>query len=84
MLRFGIFESTCLDMNRVAGPEHAALARESDLILVQEFVPTEFDWRIGILNKKPIFACQYFMSKSHWQIVKHGDGGDFTEGGAPS
>ncbi|MFZ5493500.1 MAG: RimK family protein [Pseudomonadota bacterium] len=59
-----------------------ALLRESDLILLQEFVPTEFDWRIGVLNRRPIFACQYFMSKHHWQIVKHGDGGQFTEGGA--
>ncbi|GAB4351824.1 MAG: RimK family protein [Immundisolibacter sp.] len=58
------------------------LLRESDLILLQEFVPTEFDWRIGVLNREPIFACQYFMSKHHWQIVKHGEGGRFTEGGA--
>jgi glutathione synthase/RimK-type ligase-like ATP-grasp enzyme len=58
------------------------LFKESDLILAQEFVYTEFDWRIGILNKTPIFACQYYMSKSHWQIVKHGAGGDFEQGNA--
>ena len=29
MLRFGLFEPACLDYNRVAGREHAALARES-------------------------------------------------------
>ncbi|EXF94124.1 hypothetical protein HK44_007845 [Pseudomonas fluorescens HK44] len=26
---------------------------------------------IGVLNRKPIFACQYFMSKGHWQIYNH-------------
>ena len=56
------------------------LFKESDLILAQEFLYTAFDWRIGILNRKPLFACQYFMSKSHWQIVNHGPAGRFTEG----
>ncbi|WP_341915291.1 RimK-like ATPgrasp N-terminal domain-containing protein [Ferrovibrio terrae] len=57
------------------------LLRESDVILAQEYLYTDFDWRIGILRGQPIFACQYFMSRGHWQVVKHGDGGRFTEGG---
>ncbi|MDI9818742.1 MULTISPECIES: RimK family protein [unclassified Legionella] len=40
----------------------------SDLILIQPFIPTEYDWRIGVLDNKPIFACRYFMAKNHWQI----------------
>lgn len=40
----------------------------SDLILAQSFMPSEFDWRIGILDNKPLFACRYFMAKGHWQI----------------
>ena len=42
--------------------------KTSDLIVVQPFIPTEFDWRIGILDNKPLFACRYFMAKGHWQI----------------
>lgn len=42
--------------------------KSSDLVLVQPFIPTEFDWRIGILDNKPLFACRYFMAKGHWQI----------------
>lgn len=42
--------------------------KSSDLVLVQPFIPTEFDWRIGILDNKPIFACRYFMAQNHWQI----------------
>ncbi|MDX5443670.1 MAG: RimK family alpha-L-glutamate ligase, partial [Hymenobacteraceae bacterium] len=34
----------------------------------QEFTPTDFDWRIGILDKQPLYACKYFMAKDHWQI----------------
>jgi glutathione synthase/RimK-type ligase-like ATP-grasp enzyme len=56
------------------------LFKDSELILAQEYLYTEFDWRIGILNRTPIFVCQYFMSKKHWQIVNHGPGGRVTEG----
>ena len=52
------------------------LRKTSDLLLAQEFLPTDFDWRIGILDGKPLFACRYYMSRAHWQIYRHdGDGG---------
>ncbi|TYT73861.1 RimK family protein [Desulfobotulus mexicanus] len=41
----------------------------SDLIISQAFTPTEYDWRIGVLAGEPLFACKYFMARSHWQIV---------------
>ncbi len=44
---------------------------ESDLVLAQAFLPTTFDWRIGILDRKPFFACKYFMAQRHWQIIRH-------------
>ena len=58
----------------------ARLFKESDLILAQEYLYTEYDWRIGILDGEAIYACQYFMSKNHWQIVDHKTGGGFSEG----
>ncbi|MCW8917419.1 MAG: RimK family protein [Gammaproteobacteria bacterium] len=57
------------------------LFKESELILAQEYLYTEFDWRVGILNRQPIFVSQYFMSKKHWQIVKYDGKGGFVEGG---
>jgi len=50
------------------------LLSKSALILAQEYLYTEYDWRIGILNNRPLFACRYFMAKGHWQIYDHGDG----------
>lgn len=44
---------------------------KTDLILVQEFVQTDFDWRIGILDNQVIYACKYFMAKGHWQIYNN-------------
>lgn len=53
---------------------------ESALVLVQEYIFTEFDWRIGVLGGKPIYACQYFMVRNHWQIYNH-QGDRFSSGG---
>lgn len=44
------------------------LFEKSDLIIAQEFMPSEYDWRIGVLDQTPLFACKYFMAKNHWQI----------------
>jgi glutathione synthase/RimK-type ligase-like ATP-grasp enzyme len=57
------------------------LFEETDLILAQKFLPTEFDWRVGILSGEPIFVCQYRMARGHWQIVKHRADGSAREGG---
>ena len=38
-------------------------------MLVQHFICTEFDWRIGIIDDTPLYACRYYMAKNHWQIV---------------
>ena len=50
----------------------AMMLESSAIILIQEFVPTDFDWRIGVLNEQAFFACRYFMAKGHWQIYNHG------------
>jgi len=43
----------------------------SHLVLAQQYLYTEFDWRIGILNHEPLFACRYYMAPGHWQIYTH-------------
>ncbi len=45
--------------------------QESALALVQEYMYTEFDWRIGVLNGRAIYACRYYMARNHWQIYNH-------------
>lgn len=45
--------------------------RQSSIVLVQEYVYTDFDWRIGILNYRPLYACHYMMSKGHWQVYHY-------------
>jgi glutathione synthase/RimK-type ligase-like ATP-grasp enzyme len=50
------------------------LFQKTSLLLAQEFLYTDFDWRIGVFNNKPLYACRYYMVKNHWQIYRHGSG----------
>src|SRR5437762_448972 len=57
------------------------LFEETDLLLAQKFLPTEFDWRVGVLSGEPLFVCQYRIARGHWQVVKHRADGSSREGG---
>ena len=46
------------------------LLEKSSLVVVQEYRPTTFDWRIGVLDGQPLYACRYFMARRHWQIIE--------------
>ncbi|TKB10730.1 RimK family protein [Desulforhopalus sp. IMCC35007] len=56
------------------------LFKQSSILLAQEFVPTEYDWRIGVLNGEAIFACKYYMAHGHWQIYRHTASGHTRSG----
>ncbi len=56
------------------------LFRSSSVLLAQEFMPTDFDWRIGVLNGEGIFACKYYMARGHWQIYRHTANGSTRSG----
>ncbi|MBI1366579.1 MAG: ATP-grasp domain-containing protein [Alphaproteobacteria bacterium] len=57
------------------------LFKDTALILAQEYMPTEFDWRVGVLGGEPLYVSQYMMAKGHWQIAKHSPGGGVRFGG---
>lgn len=58
----------------------AELFSHSALLIAQQYLYTEYDWRIGVLNREPLYACQYFMSRGHWQIYNHGGTGPKSGG----
>lgn len=43
--------------------------RKSDVLVVQKFMPTTFDWRVGVLNGEVLYVCKYMVPKGRW---KHG------------
>ena len=57
------------------------MLKRSDLVVAQSFVPTEFDWRIGILDGIPLYACRYYMADGHWQIVQRDAAGQNADYG---
>ncbi len=64
------------ELRAKAGP----LLKDSDLVLAQEFLPTDFDWRVGVLDRQALFVCRYYMSRDHWQIYNHAAKGDDSMG----
>jgi len=55
--------------------EAGRLFHDSALLLLQEWLPTEYDWRIGVLDGQVVFASRYYMARGHWQIYDHSAGG---------
>ncbi len=49
------------------------LFKQSALVLAQEYLYTDYDWRIGVLGGRAIYACKYMMVKGHWQIYQYGE-----------
>jgi glutathione synthase/RimK-type ligase-like ATP-grasp enzyme len=47
-----------------------SLFQKSELVVAQEFVRSTFDWRVGVLDGKPLFVCRYHMARGHWQVQK--------------
>lgn len=51
------------------------LFAHSELLVAQEWLPTEFDWRIGVFDGRPLYAAKYRMAPGHWQIIKRDEEG---------
>lgn len=52
----------------------------SELIVAQEWLPTGFDWRVGVYDRRPLFVCKYFMAPGHWKVNQVTEGERLIEG----
>ncbi len=43
--------------------------KKSDVLAIQKFTPTAFDWRVGVLGDDILYVCKYMIPKGKW---KHG------------
>ena len=48
--------------------------KQSELLIAQEWLPSDFDWRVGVYDRRPLFVAKYFMAPGHWQVNKVVDG----------
>ncbi len=62
--------------------ELMALFEKSDLVIAQEFMPTDFDWRVGIIDGKPLYLCKYFMAGKDWKVISKDSSGKVLNGRA--
>ena len=58
----------------------AEMFKKSPLLIVQEFTPTPFDWRIGVLDGRILFCCKYHQARDHWQIAQRSASGSTRYG----
>jgi glutathione synthase/RimK-type ligase-like ATP-grasp enzyme len=65
-----------VDTREEYAAEVERLFKISDLLIAQAFMPTAFDWRVGMFDREPIFCCKYFMAGQHWQIYDNSKKGE--------
>ncbi len=63
----GVFKIECEEALQSA---LKTLLARSELVIAQQWLPTTFDWRVGILERRPLYVCKYFMAPGHWQVIK--------------
>ncbi len=42
--------------------------RKSKVIIVQEYINSDFDWRVGILQNEIIYLCKYCIPEGGWKV----------------
>jgi glutathione synthase/RimK-type ligase-like ATP-grasp enzyme len=75
---FGLGVVKIHDVQELAARATPLLER-SELLIAQEWLPTPFDWRVAVLDRRPLFVCKYFMAPGHWQVIKR-DSANRVEG----
>jgi glutathione synthase/RimK-type ligase-like ATP-grasp enzyme len=42
--------------------------RKSKVVIVQEYIRSDFDWRVGILNNEILYLCKYCIPEGGWKV----------------
>lgn len=48
--------------------------RLSDIFVIQEFIESKFDWRVGVVNGEVLYTCKYHLPKESFKIQDCVDG----------
>ncbi|WP_174591613.1 ATP-grasp domain-containing protein [Methanocella conradii] len=52
----------------------AKYLRHATPIVLQEYMPSSFDWRVGVLDNQLLYLCKYYMPKGGWKVKSLVDG----------
>jgi glutathione synthase/RimK-type ligase-like ATP-grasp enzyme len=50
------------------------LLRKAKVLVVQEYVQSDFDWRVGILRNEVIYLCKYCIPEGGWKVKSNING----------
>lgn len=42
--------------------------RKSKIMIVQEYIRSDFDWRVGVLNNEILYLCKYCIPEGGWKV----------------
>jgi glutathione synthase/RimK-type ligase-like ATP-grasp enzyme len=45
------------------------LLEDSELVIAQGYVRSQFDWRIGTLDNQVLYVCKYYLAPGDWRII---------------
>ncbi len=45
--------------------------RRPDRLIAQRYIHSTFDWRVGVIDGKPLYACQYVIPRRQWKILTY-------------
>lgn len=60
-------------VEKVRSPEEFVKVGErflhrAERLVVQEFIPSKFDWRVGVLDGEPLYCCRYVIPDETFKI----------------
>ncbi len=42
--------------------------KRSKILVLQEYIQSDFDWRVGVLQNKILYLCKYCIPKGGWKV----------------
>jgi len=42
--------------------------RRSKILVIQEYIQSDFDWRVGILQNQVLYLCKYCIPRGGWKV----------------
>lgn len=53
--------------------------RRADRIIVQQYMPSDFDWRVITLEGRVIAVLKYLFVQDKWKLMERGSGGEWAK-----
>lgn len=53
--------------------------RRADRIVVQQYMPSDFDWRVITLDGKVLAVVKYLFAQDKWKLMERGTSGEWAE-----